>query len=710
MAAYLEWNQALCDYLFNEENSGKTVYLHVPEEVFAENEILRQLGGYSGFKADMLRELGRVPAELLVVADQKWQNDLRHIRQDVASVVPGHVALMLVLSAATEVINDDVEPHAYYPLIPCFFGLDHHGFVLKDKDLIPKLYNRVSSWSLGSCEGKKGVFKPQQLGERPNVGLIQGQTIYRITDVEELRLQFHLAGFFPGDEYSSEEFEKILKNGRFSPRITKALANDHLRQVAVLRAQDELESWDGKLSEEGQSRLKTDASSMGRILLHLCQENPLSQRLSIGIRLRDPREYFDSYTVYIPAGGRGGHIKRLISPDSHNTGLTKMVIKPSEARSEGMASFTSPFDITSEDRNLIFKYRPRRVRYFVKAETSGYARMGGWIETTVMTKGVPHVLMVEFDFYDEFIRCNHGRLVGASDFYESMDVSFVVPFRFIKVDRITETLVDSRNFPVGTFAIFDRPKIRLIAGLKSTGRGNAYMRNAPPRMLKFTGLDSDCEINGLGDFFEQIGEVRTPETTTLDYQPKTGAIMPDVLKVSVIKHDLTLARCELRFEDYGSYVVSEPLVNSIGSIVHSLNHGDPYLPRQVVSSLPRAPSLLVVGLRPGEISDISRYADIVEPCWLVDVRGLERTFHYIGKQSLVTPPDHLFEFSKTMSPAFMGPANKAAWVKVHFEGNVRCGTSAHSLPYSGITSSVSPLKSFLRQQRELIKRLFPGIL
>ena len=709
MATYPEWNEALCAFLFNDENAGKTVYLHVPEETFFEDEVFRKLGGYSGFKADMLRELGGVPAELLIVADRKWQNDLRHLRQDGASVIPGHLALMLVLSGATEVVSDDVEAHAYYPLIPCFFGLNHHCFSLKEKELIPNLYSRISSWSLGSCEGKKGVFKPQQLGERPNVGLIQGQTIYRISDVEELHFQFHLAGFFPGDEYSSEVFESILENGKFSPRITKALSNDHLRQVAVLRAQEELESWDGKLSPIGQARLKTDASSIGRLLLHLCQESPLVRRCSIGIRLRDPREYFDSYTVIIPAGDRREPIKRVISPDSHNPGLTKMVIKPSEARSEGMVSFTTPFEISSEDRNLVFKYRPRRVRYFVKAESSGYARMSGWIEVPALTKGVPHVLMVESAFCEEFMRCNHGSLVGVSDYCESMDVSLTISFRFFKVERITDTLVDSHNSPVGTFAIFDRPKIRLIAGLKSTGRGNAYMRNAPPRLLKFSGLDSDCEIHGLGDFFELIGEGRTPETTTLDYQPKPGAVMPDVLNVSVLKHDLTLARCELRFEDYVSNVVPEPVVNAIGSIIDSFNHSDPYLPRQVVSSLPKAPSLMVVGRRPGEISDISRYAEIVEPCWIVDVRGLERTFHYIGQESLATPGDHLFKFRTIMSPAFIGPANKTAWVKVYFEGNVRCGTCANPLPYLVSSPSVSPIKQFLKQQRDFIKMSFPGI-
>ena len=235
------------------------------------------------------------------------------------------------------------------------------------------------------------------------------------------------------------------------------------------------------------------------------------------------------------------------------------------------------------------------------------------------------------------------------------------------------------------------------------------MRNAPPRMLKFSGLDADCEIHGLGDFFEQIGEGRTPETTTLDYQPKAGAIMPDVLNLSVLKHDLTLARCELRFEDYSAYIVTEPVVNSIGSIVDYSNHCDPYLPRQEVYNFPQVPTLLVVGRRPGEISDISRYAEMVETCWIVDVRGLERTFHYIGRESLAMPGDHLFKFTTTMSPAFMGPANKTAWARIFFEGNVRCGTYANPLPYLGNSPSVSPIKLFLKQQRDFIKRSFPGI-
>jgi hypothetical protein len=107
MATYPEWNETLCAFLFNDVNAGKAVYLHVPEEAFSDDEKLRALGGYQGFKADMLRELGGAPEDLLTTADRKWQSDLRHLRSDEATIIPGHLSLMLVLAAATEVVPFD---------------------------------------------------------------------------------------------------------------------------------------------------------------------------------------------------------------------------------------------------------------------------------------------------------------------------------------------------------------------------------------------------------------------------------------------------------------------------------------------------------------------------------------------------------------------------------------------------------------------------
>lgn len=705
MATYPEWNQALCDFLFNKENAGKAVYLHVPEEAFSDDESLRALGGYAAFKADMLRELANEPADLLVIADRKWQNDLRHLRPDEASVIPGHLALMLVLAAATEVVREDIEPHAFYPLIPCFFGLRPDGFQLRDKDLIPKLYGRISSWSRRYGSGGLGVFEPQQLGARSKVGLIQGQTIYRMSDVDELQYRFHLAGYRPGDEYSEEEFEEILREGSFSPRIEKALSNVHLRKVAVMRAQEELDSWDGTLSDESKAKLGENSGESGRVLLQLFEDGGRAPGRTMGIRLRQQRDYFDDYSVLIPTSRRGEYLKKIVTPDPVNPGLSKIVVKLAEARREGVVSFTSDFDIRTEDKTLTFRYRAKPVRFFVPAESSGLVRVNGWVETPVMTKGRRHILMIERTFHDEFLRCNAAKLIKYRSPQEPIDENLTLLFQFLIVESIAETLVDSRGRVIGSFAMSDRPKIRLMSGLKASGRGNAYMRNAPPR-IQVTGLAAGCTVQLDERYFARIGADGSAETSSVDYKVKDGLVLPDSLAIAVVDREkLTLARCELRFEDYDVGEVVDPPVNAIGAIIEAGQAADPYRPRGGQSQQPSLPELKVFGRRPGELGSLTQSEAMIEPCLLAEIRGAEKTLHYIGKDMLATDGDGL-SFNVVRNPAFMGPVLTQAWAKFLFEGNLRCGTCAQPFPVSGTYPELSPIRGVVRKQREFIQANF----
>ncbi len=705
MATYPEWNQALCDFLFNKENAGKAVYLHVPEEAFSDDESLRALGGYAAFKADMLRELANEPADLLVIADRKWQNDLRHLRPDEASIIPGHLALMLILAAATEVVRDDIEPHAFYPLIPCFFGLRPDGFQLRDKDLIPKLYGRISSWSRRYGSGGLGVFEPQQLGARSKVGLIQGQTIYRVSDVDELQYRFHLAGYRPGDEYSEEEFEEILREGSFSPRIEKALSNIHLRKVAVMRAQEELDSWDGTLSDESKAKLGENSGESGRVLLQLFEDGGRAPGRTMGIRLRQQRDYFDDYSVLIPTSSRGGYLKKIVTPDPVNPGLSKIVVKLAEARREGVVSFTSDFDIRTEDKTLTFRYRAKPVRFFVPAESAGLVRVNGWVETPVMTKGRRHMLMIERTFHEEFLRCNAAKLIKYRSPQEPIDENLTLLFQFLMVESIAETLVDSRGRVIGSFAMSDRPKIRLMSGLKASGRGNAYMRNAPPR-IQVTGLAAGCTVQLDERYFTRIGADGTAEASSVDYKVEDGLVLPDSLAIAVVDRDkLTLARCELRFEDYDVGEVVDPLVNAIGAIIEAGQVADPYRPRGGQTQYPSLPELKVFGRRPGELGSLTQSAAIIEPWLLAEIRGAEKTLHYIGKDMLVIDGPGL-SFGVVRNPAFMGPMLTQTWAKFLFEGNVRCGTCAQPFPVSGTYPELSPIRDVVRKQREFIQAHF----
>lgn len=710
MATYPEWNDALCEFLFNDENAGKAVYLHVPEEAFSDDERLRALGGYQAFKADMLRELGDAPGDLLTLADGKWQSDLRHLRPDEATIIPGHLSLMLVLAAATEVVREDIEPHAFYPLIPCFFGLRPEGFQLREKDLIPRLYGRISSWSRRYSDGQRGVFEPQQLGARSKVGLIQGQTIYRTSDVEELRYRFHLAGYSPGDEYSAEDFEQILREGSFSPRIEKAMSNEHLRKVAVLRAQEELDSWDGTLSDECKVKLAEGSGESGRILLQLFQDGIRNPGRTIGIRLRQQRDYFDDYTALIPTSsrqeGRQVFVKRLVVPDPMNPGLSKIVIKHAEASKERVSTFTSDFEIRSEDKTLAFKYKAKPVRFFVPAESAGLVRVNGWIDTPVITKGRRHILMIDRTFHEEFMRCNSSKLVKPQAPQEPIDEGLKLSFQFLSVERIEDTLVDARGRVIGSFAMADRPKVRLMSGLKASGRGNHYMRNSPPR-IQVIGLSDGLKVQFDSQYLMRMADGVLSGDTSIDLKVKDGVILPDSLVVTVMdREDLALTRCELRFVDYVAAEVTDPPVNAIGAIIDDRQSSDSYRPRASHAVLPAVPELKVLGRRPGEIGLLNRYSDMVEPFMLAEIRGNEKTLHYVGKDKLASDGLRL-SFNSTRTPAFMGPAFTQAWARFLFEGNVRCGICALPLPDGRSYPDSSPIGPSVGQFREFVKANFP---
>jgi hypothetical protein len=54
-----------------------------------------------------------------------------------------------------------------------------------------------------------GIFRTQVLGHHAYVGIIQAQTIFKPSDIEELWLQFRKAGYRPGDQYSEVDLENI---------------------------------------------------------------------------------------------------------------------------------------------------------------------------------------------------------------------------------------------------------------------------------------------------------------------------------------------------------------------------------------------------------------------------------------------------------------------------------------------------------------------
>jgi len=708
MASYSEWNKALCNFLFNEDKLGKPVYLHVPEEAFDDDATLKALGGYSVFKSDMLHELGGCPDELIICAERKWAMDKRHLSAgNSLSVIPGHLALMLILAAATETDADGIESNAYYQRIPLFFGIKSpKSFVLKkEPNSITNLYNRIQNWSEKTCEGKLGIFRTQVLGHHAYVGIIQAQTIFKPSDIEELWLQFRKAGYRPGDQYSEVDLENILRSGKFSPRIEKALSNEQLRKVAILRVQDELEAWDGNLSKSSEVYADSSNYSTGQVVLQIFKENALTNRLAIGIRLRDPRDYFDDYTVIIPKKDKT-ELKQTVSPDSVDIGLTKVILKPSNAIKEGIKSFTQDFDIRSEDGNFIFKYHSKKIRIFVQPITIGILRMTGWIEVPAIIKGVKHILMIDREYENEFLKYNELRIkrdLTADDKFIDDYTNFST---FIFAEEVLDTLVDSRNQPLVSLAIADRPKIRPLLGLKADIRGNTYLRESPPQVVQFFGLDNDCMILQEPDNFYLLDTKNNDAHFIREYSYNSKLVFPNSINFSVVKHGITLARCKLDFVDNYSQHLPKYFVSSIGEILDAAPVIDRYKPQEInrlVSQ--RCPDIKLVGREPGELADLSDFKNNFKPCWVVEVRKSQKTFHYCGFENLTFQHIASYQPKAVENVNLNNKQNISSWVRFISDEVIRCGITAR--PYkssSNFTEVCTYVKKYLDQQIDWISK------
>lgn len=91
---------------------------------------------------------------------------------------------------------------------------------------------------------------------------------------------------------------------------------------------------------------------------------------------------------------------------------------------------------------------------------------------------------------------------------------------------------------------------------------------------------------------------------------------------------------------------------------------------------------------------------------LVEIRGNEKTLHYVGKDMLTSDGSRL-KFDAIRTPAFMGPVSTQSWAKFLFEGNVRCGTCAQALPDGRSYPDASPIGALVGRFRDFVRANFP---
>ncbi len=481
--SYLQWNDLLASHFFTEEKAAKEVLLYVNEP------LIEELGG--PFGAGLAEFVDAVKAgppwttrsgicQRALEAFEGWRDrDLSY---------PPYIAY-LGLYVLAGGIEGDYAPHAYYPRLNDLLGHPGDTRAPSSFDRMIDLWDDLEHWSREENHETLGRFVARFRGQWWRIGLPLSQTLISEDERKRLPLLLSERKLDPLDLPSQEVILRLLREdgGALLHRRTLRLLDARDPESNVLRdalsevVLEELEAWDGTIVEDdagSQRRRKTAA-------LRLClQHDPLAQRVTCRVRIRTPASF--------PADGCGF----VRSPDESQWTCEDLLGGWSKKLYESVTSheldgavldWLNGEQLQDEENGWIATLRPATTKLFMPGEYDG---LPDYVETQRLQRNTPFLIATRGadidrvsqwgqDYSDNFRRhsTSHGLPPGWS-LYQGENARHSCP----EVDVLT---------------VSTTVRLLLRGGIK-TGRGNVYLKTAPPHIV----LE-----NALGD-----------ETVTIDKQ------------------------------------------------------------------------------------------------------------------------------------------------------------------------------------------------
>lgn len=279
---YLQWNDAISKYFFNEEMAQKEVILFVNEE------LIEKIGKHSGSGLnDFIQSLKEGPDFIRGYEGNICRKAFQTYKIGLTKnfVYPPYIAyLALFVCAATK---EGYNIHAYYPRLQdmvddhsisnmslCFSGID-------------ELWDHLTRWSLVLKAESLGRFRKMRKGNLAHVGLIYSQTVISEDERKKLPLVFSRANLDPTDPPSEETMRTVLF--RFAQGILQSQRYDLLREDTELSKKlvqlvlAELEDWDGTISG---ILSKSSGDIFQNAYLRICLKEELGDIVSSSIRFK----------------------------------------------------------------------------------------------------------------------------------------------------------------------------------------------------------------------------------------------------------------------------------------------------------------------------------------------------------------------------------------------------------------------------------------
>lgn len=380
---YLQWNNAIGNWFFNQEKAEEEVYLFISRyDIIKIGKEIGLAGSDEEIFLDYIDAIKKgIPGrpfngnilEQALYAFQKWQNNPIKI-DGVPIEYPLYIGyLALFVLPLTERNQPNLRVDAYYPRIKTFL----------EKNSLPPMptqnehYNWNALWDdlfLWSFEKKNtelGYFEvhPFQNERWIYVGKPLSQSIFPIHALRQLPQLFELSGFTPEEEISNNEFRKLLlSNGNYlglSTRVLRAISDtsNELGNSIINIVRKNYQGWRGNTDKYEPD---TESIKKGKTVaqLRLCIE---------GDKARGYKTYYRLYTkLDFPEDLAFVHNDREYKCQQFSKGWSRPLFLP----------FVEGIEIQDSLNKWKAKFPEKDVRLLIEGKNF---HLSGWVE-------VPHMV------------------------------------------------------------------------------------------------------------------------------------------------------------------------------------------------------------------------------------------------------------------------------------------------------------------------------
>ena len=267
---YDDWNQAISEAFFNENQAQKPVYLHVDDDLLQDiaqqqgvpTESARQDFIEAGLSRVRFRDNKSQPFYKFL----QWRLWETQLRNEPTTPPPFVAFLGLCVLAAVDMTADDslnVTSSNYYVRLNALLERQDRGCP-RGFDEVEQAWKRLNQWLRDDLQGKFGLPTANNALYGRHVGYPISQAIMRRTDMEELPGFFQWCGLEPGEEsVDSNYLEQQLKiwtartTCSFSSQLRRVFEQEQQQHIDQITAATlaYYQTWDGSTTTRRGGRM-----------------------------------------------------------------------------------------------------------------------------------------------------------------------------------------------------------------------------------------------------------------------------------------------------------------------------------------------------------------------------------------------------------------------------------------------------------------------